>query len=65
MSCLWPKCKSPEKLEVRYIPNGFDRIELKEAQNLAKSGRWNLANYLLTSAYRGGEVNEKFWDQFI
>lgn len=53
------------KVDVPYIFNGIDRKALKEAQDEARKGNWDKGNYLLTSAYRGGEINDKFWDQFI
>lgn len=62
---LWPAKKST--VAVPFCWEGFkiNADWLLDAQNHARLGMWQDANYILTGAYAGDERNEPFWNQFI
>lgn len=62
---LWPAKRS--KLAVPFCWEGFkiNRCCLEMANEMAKQGKFNGANYLLTAAYAVGTRNDDFWNQFI
>jgi len=62
---LWPAKRS--KVAVPFCWDGFkpNPVFLKAAQIHARFGANNSANYALTAAYKGGQENEAFWNQFI
>ena len=61
---LYPEVQSPKRLSVKFTPCVIDKELLKQANEAARAGNFNLGNYLLTGAYRGGDENKTFWGQF-
>lgn len=62
---LWPAKKST--VAVPFCWEGFkiNACCLEMAQEMARQGKFNGANYLLTAAYAVGTRNDDFWNQFI
>lgn len=64
-SLLYPETQSPKELAVKFTPCAINKELLKQANEAARAGNFNLGNYLLTGAYQGGDENNAFWEQFL
>lgn len=62
---LYPEAQSPKNLAVKFTPCVIDKEMLKQANEAARAGNFNLGNYLLVGAYHGGDENNAFWEQFL
>jgi len=64
METLWPAKRSKVAVPFCWEGLSIDWASYHLARIYTNHGRWNDANYHLTAAYKGGQENDAFWNQF-